>query len=438
MTVANFPYLGFDPARGNVSTVDDLAKQMKDTGTYAKEAYDTIKAVQDNTGVWAGEAARAFAGKLGELPKYLDDAHLSLDGAAKALSTWGDHLEAHQRRARELEDLAREAVEAAKRSDAAAEQARAADVPIAYDASDPAAAQAAKAQADANARAVADAVSAANGAWDKVEDIRRKAEDLRDRWEDDGRICAESLEEAAGKAPDKAFLESFGELFEDAGKWLKDHLGDIGDIAGIVAAVAGALAFIPVLTPIMGPVAIAAGAVALLAHGADMVLNEKWDDPNAWVDLGGDVLGVIPGVGAISKGFGAAGDAIAGVDKLVDVGRASGVTGMMDTAGEATVQGVRAFAGEAANVSGEASKFYQWVGNTTIGPFTQGADEVAKAAEASVNIGLEVPNTIGLAEKTQQTEDLKNAADIAGLPAGAAGASEDVGKWIGKAAKVIG
>lgn len=71
-------------------------------------------------------------------------------------------------------------------------------------------------------------------------------------------------------------------------------LGDVGDIAGAVSAVAGGLALIPVLTPFAAPVAALAGATALTAHAVDMVATESYDDPNAWVGLGGDAVGMLP------------------------------------------------------------------------------------------------------------------------------------------------
>lgn len=259
-------------------------------------------------------------------------------------------------------------------------------------------------------------INAANDAWSSLEAIRKKAESLQDIWEDDARTCAKALNEAAEKAPNKAFFESFGELFADAGKWFKDHLGDIGDIAGIVSAVAGVLAFIPVLTPIAGPIALAAGGVALAAHGGDMVANEKYDDPNAWIGLGSDVLGVIPGVGAISKGFGAAGDVVAGADRLVDVGRATGVTGMVNTAGEAAVQGGRAFSDEMAQVvtdMKEPSKAFQWVAEKAIGGTDEAAaaaGDLAKTMQGGANAGLQVPSGVGLFQNDEGTTSVKNVA----------------------------
>src|SRR5262249_35670042 len=115
----------------------------------------------------------------------------------------------------------------------------------------------------------------------------------------------------------------FGEMFDDIGKWFKDHLGDIGDIAGIISAVAGALAFIPILTPICGPIALIAGGVALAAHAADMTVNDKWDDPNAWVSVASDVVGLIPGGKLVAEGFKTASEAASGATKLIDVGRAA-------------------------------------------------------------------------------------------------------------------
>lgn len=398
--MTDYPSLGFDPARGNVTTVEDLAKQIKDTGTYAKEAYESIKAVQDNRDVWTGEAARAFAGKLGELPKYLDDAHASMEMAGKALADWADRLDAHQKEARRLEEECRQAIAEARKADAALEQTQAKDVPIAYDASNPESARNAQAQADANAQAVRSAQTAATDAWGRVEQLRRDAETLRDRREDDGGTCADRLNEAAEKAPDKGFFESFGEMFEDFGKWFEDHIGDIGDIAGIVSAVAGVLAFIPVLTPIMAPVALAAGAVALTAHGTDMVVNEKWDDPEAWSDLAGDAIGLIPGARAVGAGLRGAGEGIQAAETVVDVGRAvsSSVGSKLTTEMAEMVN---------------PGKMYQWVADRALGGSalldTATATNVAKALETSVTLTPQVPTAIGLFDKTEANENAKAA-----------------------------
>lgn len=401
MSGGTYPSLGFDPARGDVAGVRSVAKQLGDTATYSREAHEVLMSVKNQKDVWQGEAAKAFADGLGELPKYLDDAHTSLRDAGKALSTWGDRLQEHQREATRLEEQARRALQDYEAKTKAAEGARNA------------------AQQNADNPEMRDAatqkINAANDAWDEVEAIRRKAADLQDTWEDDARSCAEKLNEAAEKAPNKAFFESFGELFDDAGKWFKDHLGDIGDIAGIVSAVAGALAFIPVLAPVAGPVALIAGGVALAAHGADMAVNAKFDDPNAWVSVGGDVLGLVPGVGAISKGFNAASDVVAGADRMVDVTRATGAAGMLDTAGEAAVKGGRAFADEAAQAAQEPARAFTQVAEKALGPTaSEGLQQsVAKAVQGGTAVGLQVPSGAGLVGNDQNTTDAKNAGGVA-------------------------
>lgn len=423
MSDTGFPSLGFDPARGNVTTVRDLATELTDTGTYAKEGYEVLKSVQDKKDVWTGDAAEAFSAKLDQLPEYLHKSHNSLDQAGRALSTWGDQLEKHQERANELEQEAKAALTDAGNKDTAAQNARS----VALQQPD---------DADLRDSAV-NKISAANAAWDKLDGIRQQAEALRDTWEDDADTCADALRKAAEDAPKESFWDSLGGMFDDLGGWFKDHLGEIGDIAGIVSAVAGALAFIPVLTPVMGPIAIGAGVVALAAHGADMVVNDKWDDPNAWIGLGGDVLGVIPGLGAITRGFDAAGGVISGADRIVDVTRAGGMLDDVTATGyDAMAAGGRAFADEAASASADASRLFQWVGDATMGPFSQHADHVAQAAQSSVNLSLQVPSGVGLFDTSTAAEENKNLTGAASTAANLAQA-DNVLSWIGSVGRAF-
>jgi uncharacterized protein YukE len=404
MADGDFPALGFDPAMGNVTSVRELAQQMADTATYAYEAGDVLTRIKNNQDVWTGEAAKAFAGTLGELPKYLDEANKSLKEAGTALSTWGDRLEAHRHKARELENAAQQAQRDFKSWEDAANQADAAqacsDDPALYN----------------------DYVQKARGAtaaWDRLEGLRKEASDLKDTWEDDGRRCAEALNEAAEKAPDKAFFESFGELFDDAGKWFADHLGDIGDIAGMVSAVAGVLAFIPILAPIAGPVALIAGGIALVAHGADMVVNEKWDDPNAWVSLAGDVAGLVPGLGPIAKEFGPAVKVVKGADKVVDAAR--GLTDVAITAG-------RGVAAKAAEVATPAS-MYQWAAEVVIGGSRYAnpvVDAAATGMQITTNLGVQVPVVVGLVEKSESNDTTKN---VSGVGAAIISGLQIVTRW---------
>lgn len=435
MSDADFPALGFDPAVGDVTKVRTIGSDLTDTARYAREAHDTLKDIENKRDVWTGDAADQFADTLDDLPGYLNDADESLSKAGKALSTWSDQLETHQNRARDLEKQAKQALSEAEDADENARQAVAtANTPISYPQDDPAAAQEANRQAQDNADKAASTESDARAKWDRVEEIRKQAEDVKERWEDDARVCQEQLDEAGEKAPSSGLLDKIGDAISSAAEWLGDHLGDI---AGVVSAVAGVLALIPVCAPIAGPIAIGAGAVALGTHGTKMVVEGKWDEPGAWGELAGDALGLIPGAGAISKGFNAATDAAAGAGKLVDVGSSTGrMASMADTAGEVLGKGGKAFADEATNLTGEASKLYQRLGQSTMGAFTEEAGDFAKAAQASVDTALQVPAGISLAGGGQEAQD---AADATGWAAAGQNAvkADNVQRWIGSIAKSL-
>lgn len=285
MSDEEFPGLGFDPAVGDVSAIRGVSRELNGTAEYAGEAHEAITDILKKRGVWTGDAADEFADKLDDLPDLLDDAHSSMTKAGKAMTTWADQLADHQDKAKELERRAQEAVANAEQADTDAQQATAkANTSIAYDPDDAGAARAANEQAQRNADAASEAKRGADSAWDRVETIRNKAKNLREEWEEDARVCRKALDEAADRAPSKGFFESIGDALSGAVEWLGDHLGDI---AGIVSAIAGALSFIPVLAPVMGPIAIGAGAVALGTHATEMVVEGKWDDAGAWVELGG-------------------------------------------------------------------------------------------------------------------------------------------------------
>ncbi len=411
--------LTFNPARGNPSTVGTLAKQMTDTSVWLGEAFRVLESVKDQKDTWTGKASIAFAEKLGELPSLLDDAHRSLRDAGKALSGWQDTLTAHQRKAVELEQQAREALKAAGEADtAAAQAAERANQPITYPTDDPAAEQAARMEAQRLSDAAATAANNAQAVWDRVEDIRRQAQDLRDRWEDDADAVADALENATDIAP--GLLDAVGDFFSDMGEWVVDNLGMIGDIAGMISAIAGALAFIPVLAPVAGPIALAAGGIALLAHGAEMAVEDKWSDPGAWAGLGADALGVLPGVGAAARGLSTATDTLHVVDGV----------------GTAAMTGGKVFLQEAGQVA-DAAKMYKWVGERAASAIGGNADTIATVTHNTVNLGAQAPVAADYTISNETTGDLK---DGASYPAAGVAAGQTAGIWsdTGTALKNLG
>jgi len=287
-----YPCIGFDPARGNVSTLEQLAKELTATAQYADEARETLVSIKQNKDIWTGGAAEKFAENIEDLPGYLDDADSSMRKAGKALEQWSEDLSRLKERAAEIERDLREALAEERRAVAAAQQAN-------HDAM-----QAASNFGDAggSGEAADRAASAANNATAAVAELRRAAEALRDQWEVLSAQCARKLREAAEYAPGTGFWEGIGDFLSGA-------LEKIGDIAGIVSAIAGILSFVPGLNVIAAPVALVSGAVALGAHAGDMAINGKLTDINAWAGLAGDAVGLIPGVKAVRAGFDAAGEA---------------------------------------------------------------------------------------------------------------------------------
>lgn len=402
MSDEKYPCLGFNPARGSVKSVRDIAEQLHDTSVYAKEAHETLVSIKDKQDVWTGEAANAFADKLDDLPDYIDDAHTSLNKASKALTTWADDLEQHQRRADDLEEQARQAIADAEDADTKAASANnAANQPIAYDPNDSASASAAKQEAAQKADAAVDANRTADAAWDHVSSIRRQAEQLKETWQSDGKTCAEALQNAGDTAPEKGFFESIGDF-------VMDHLGAIGDIAGAISAIAGALSFIPFLAPVTGPIAIAAGGVALAAHGGEMIKKGDFS-AGAWVGLGADALGVIPGVGAASKGLKAATESMQHVKGLAPAAEAGGKALLQD-------------AGSVA----EPAKAFEKLGGKAASAFGGDADLIAKSAQSTVDIGSTGSAVTDRFVDNDTTGAIKDKAGYAGAASAVAKSQGDI------------
>lgn len=389
---------------------------MTDTGNWLKESYEVLDSVKKQKDTWTGAASKAFSEKLGDLPGLLNDAHQSLLDAGKALSSWQSTLADHQRQAIELENQARQALSEAQKADAAAKDANAkASTPIMYDAGNAGAAQAAERKAQAASDAASQANHAANGAWDRLEDIRRQAHDLQDRWQDDAETVEDKLDDATDIAP--GMWDAIGDAFASMGDWVVNNLGKIGDIAGIVAAVAGALSFIPILAPITGPIALVAGGVALLAHGSEMVTEGKWSDPTAWVGLATDVLGVIPGVGAVAKGMSAATHSLQTVEGLSTAAMAGGKV-------------IFSEAGQVATAAGMFEKF----GARTADLVGGNADTIAKVTQNTLNLSVQAPVAADLYVGNDTTKSIK---DGVGYGAGVIAAGQSVGDW-GKTGSAVG
>lgn len=111
--------------------------------------------------------------------------------------------------------------------------------------------------------------------------------------------------------------------------WAAEH---IGPVLKIISAVAGLLALIPCLAPIMGPIALVAGGVALALD----VMNKLMNGKGSWLQIGIDALGLIPGIKPLTtmgklgkmstagKAMGLAGNNLGKANKALQVARRTG------------------------------------------------------------------------------------------------------------------
>ncbi len=406
MTGQGWPGLGFDPAPGSPAAAAGLADQLRKTSDYLRETYEVLSKVATDSKSWTGEASKAFAGRLGELPKHLDNAHQSLMKASTVLRGWESTLSDLQKRARVLEERAVEARKQVTAAEQAEAQARAnPDLNLAgrYFPTE-AELRSAQRRYEAARAALDQAAQRAENARASLQALLKEAERLQDQHSSEASRTADNVRGATdGLAPpEPGWLDQFE-------GWLKKHLGDIGDIAGLLSAICGVLAFIPVLTPVMGPLAIIFGAVALGAHGLDMVANGKWNDPNTWVTLAGDALGLVPGLGAIGKGLAQSADAFRIVDGLGGVAQA----------------GLSVFAREAAAGAAQAAPMFEKLA-APLARFGANTEIIAKATQGVVNLGAQVPTVIEWLTpgETQATEK-----SVAGAISAGGNFGQTFGSW---------
>ncbi|KDN83943.1 putative T7SS-secreted protein [Kitasatospora cheerisanensis] len=352
---ADFPTLGFDPAPGNPENVDGLVAKLNRASGAMESAHRTLVAVGQGGSVWEGDAAKAFAGKVGELPRYLSDSVDAMRQASSQLDNWKNQLSSYQDVARRYEAEAAEAKRrleiaenvkenAVERFDVAADSpafgligkrfdddAQLADAQRRIDA--------ASAEYSAAERQLETANRELRGIKDELEAIVKQAKELLEHHQDDADRTARALRRANQNAPEISAWEKIGNGFKSVGKKIKgwatkhaDLLKKIGDIAGGVSAVLGiaslATMWCPPLSAALGVASSGASAVALGAHG----LAKLGGADVSWATIALDGVGVVPFVGGAAKGVkGVAGGVkaiakgeglVAGGSKVAEAGRA--------------------------------------------------------------------------------------------------------------------
>ncbi|MDI2132295.1 hypothetical protein [Yinghuangia seranimata] len=354
---AAYPNLGFDPAQGVPDNVQGLVDALNRAKVALDEARSATQTVANaDSSAWQGKAADAFRKDMREnLPKRLDKAQQSFGRAAGELAQWHTMLMGHQDTARNLEAEAAAAKQKLAAADQTAQQASGnADLKLAG----------AKAETDAELSSLQQRYDAAVGAvnranadlknaQDALKDIKRRAEQLDDRHDDDAKGVASRLDDADDIAPHKPKKSVWGSI-KDAVKGAIDKLADAADVLAIVAGVLATAALIVGTGGTAGVVLLmAAGAVSAAAaagHSKDLIQNPG--DWKNWLSVGADVAGVIPGFGAAKSvvtgavagaraGTGVVSGAAQGFQAAVDAAKSGGANVLVNAASEA-IEGARA------------------------------------------------------------------------------------------------
>lgn len=309
----DFPHLGFDPAPGDVHATRQLSRAI---GKLADELGTTVRELERiDGGQWKGKAATAFTDHVVEdVAPDMKRAYTSFDKAATALRRWAVDLERFQDEAASLERearLKRDALGEAQRLVAAGAAMPYLDGPAAGRAAEERAAEKEKKQQEKRE-------DAAEAAGDALEAVRKRAEELRERYFDAANAICRHLDTAADIAPDEPGLfdriaSGVSDVLGDTLDWVQDHADLIKLIGDVLSYVTAALAVLAIITAPFGigaafaTAALITGGLTLATHGIAKAAGADV----SWATIGLDALGVLPVAGAFTKGaklanFGAA------------------------------------------------------------------------------------------------------------------------------------
>lgn len=311
----NFPALGFVPCPGDQTMADDVAKTVRRTA----KALVEISEVLHGTGVgdWKGKAAEVFREKFDdEFRPRMDDARDSFCDTATVLEDWAAYMETKQAEAARLEDQAAKVNEQLGKAHSIADKLKDADDE--------------KKTTQDHKDAIQGADRAVNAKEHELEKLRRRGRRLAGNYQEYGKEIADRLKSAMNIAPNEPGMwDKLGDAIADLGEAIADLPGQVGELlsdigdwikshADWITVAASVIGVIAIFCPVLAPLAIGLSAVAFAAHASAYGWSGLWPPTGErignWLTLGGDALGMVPGVGA----------AFRGVKAGVKAGRAAG------------------------------------------------------------------------------------------------------------------
>ncbi|NEB19182.1 WXG100 family type VII secretion target [Streptomyces coelicoflavus] len=277
---ARFPAIGFCPCPGNQADAASVAEIVVRTGKTLRDIAQVLNGT--GRGEWKGKAAEAFREQFHDdfRPK-VNDARDSFTDAGQALDDWARYMREQQAYAEKLESEAQNA-----KGKAAGLQRELDGMPPkpgwAERLGDQTHEEKAKQERQEEKRSGKEkSLHAANA---DLEEIRGRAERLRERYIEEGGAVADRLKHAMDIAPNEPGIwdkigEAIADLVENiaefqdalldeikaALKELAPLLKFVGDIAGFASTILGLLSLVPGLQFLALP-ALALGGIALASH----------------------------------------------------------------------------------------------------------------------------------------------------------------------------
>ncbi|MEU5979431.1 putative T7SS-secreted protein [Streptomyces sp. NPDC047315] len=331
---SSWPGLGFNPARGEVGAINKLATDLRAVGREFDELHELVTSVGKDQGFWQGEGADAFRKKLGQLPKYLQQGNDSMSTAGRALLSWHDTLESLQRQANPLESRALTARRELEHLSHAANTATANAMTLSGDP---------EVDRKHGDRAKA-ANSEAQAAKERLDALIRQGEELHQQWKEAAARAAHAVRKATDLAPESIGLweritDGLKSAMHNFTDWLVEHADTLSKISSGLALAAVAVQAIPVVGQVAGAVlgtgAVLCSAGAMVGHYVGM----RRGNGSSWLDLGGDALGLLPGVGAIGSAGKAGGNLVLAGARFATRGNSAKMAKNIENVGTALRKG---------------------------------------------------------------------------------------------------
>jgi hypothetical protein len=314
MTQNPYPHLGWNPVPGIPEEVQALKGKVEAAAHALQSSHQKIERLLGESSYWEGDAADAFRDALdGDLTTYMKNAARSIEKAAAQLGRWDGYLGSNRDLARKYDDEAREKKHSADVARTHYEQEQNNPDLDLGNKQFPSQAEADAATdrmraAERRLRDAFDEVSKANAAYKHVIE---KAKTLQGEHEREAKNVAEQLDKADDKLAPKEpgwfdkMISGIGDGLKWVGEKLLEHAGTIGAIAGLLAL------FPTPLAPLFAGIAV----VASVASMANNLSSEDFRASlmgehggmamfSAWASVGGDALGMVPGVGALARAGG--------------------------------------------------------------------------------------------------------------------------------------